>query len=81
MPTPRNTAAVGVIAPFRRAGWAAEERGKGGEAGANDADVEFDRRDDEDGDHVPDIVPGPDQDDAVVEGDDRAEASAEDARV
>lgn len=70
--------AVGQVAGFglKAVGTTAEEGGEGGEAGADDADVEFDGADDEDGDDVPDVIVAADEDDAVVQGDDRAEAGA-----
>lgn len=65
-----------VIPCFPREVGAAEQSGKGREAGADDADVELDGAEDDDGDCVPDIVLFAAEDDAEIEGDDGAEAGA-----
>lgn len=68
---------IGDIARLRFAGedrGTAEERREGREAGADEADVELDSTEDENGNYVPDVVRFAEENDAIVEGDDGGEA-------
>lgn len=75
----RRIVTAGDVARFRSAGsklGAAEKGGQGGEAGADEANVELDGAEDDGGDRVPNVVGLVEKDDAVGERDDGAAAGA-----